>query len=104
MNEVQPVQKPLDLEPPDPIITIDSLDQFVTILAAWHSDKCAVVKHMLELPDGAEFTIGEGDQEAPLILTGDAMAGFKFGIEMALMQLGTLPFVAEMEEPEPVPE
>lgn len=89
---------------PDQVISIESLDHFVKILTAWHSAQCSVVKHMLELPEGSDFLIGEGEQEAPLVLTGDAMTGFKFGIEMALMQLGTLPFVAEVEEPEPVPE
>ena len=33
-------------------------------------------------------------------LTGDLLAGFKAGIELALMELGTLPFAYETEPPE----
>lgn len=75
-------------------VEVDNLDQFVQILTAWHAEKCAAVQHLLEVPEDTAFEIGEES----LVLTGPALAGFKFGLEMAMMQLGTLPFVAELEE------
>ena len=81
------------------VIEVDNLDQFVQILTTWHAEKCAIVQHLLAVPEGTTFEIGDDS----LVLSGPALAGFKFGIEMAMMQLGTLPFVAELED-EPVPE
>ena len=76
------------------IVEVNTLDQFVRFLTQWHMEKCAAVQHLKEVPDGATFEI-DGKE---LVLTGANMEGFKFGIEMTLMQLGTLPFVAEVED------
>lgn len=73
---------------------VEDLDTFVRILTGWHTEKCATVQHLLEVPEGTAFEIGDES----LVLEGAALAGFKFGIEMAMMQLGKLPFVAEFEE------
>ena len=83
------------------IVPIDDLDSFVRHLSAWHQSKVATVKHLLEVPEGAAFEIGEGAEAKELVLTGDNLAGFRFGLEMALMQLGTLPFITEMEDEDP---
>jgi len=80
------------------IIPIESLDQFVAVLTAWHTSKVETIKHLLTLPEGSVFMIGEEE----LVLTKEALAGFKFGIGMALMQIEELPFVAEVEDT-PVP-
>ena len=79
-------------------LQVDSLDQFVKILTVWHMERCAQVKHLLEVPDGTSFTVGDPIDEEEIILTGDSLKAFKLGIEMVLMQLGTLPFVAEVED------
>lgn len=84
---------------PSDTIPVESLDQFVMILTAWHSEKCQVVQHLLTIPEGSEFEVGnDGEEKTTIILTGDSMAAFKLGIEMAMMQMGELPFVAEMED------
>ena len=80
-------------------VMVDNLDQFVTVLADWHGSKVASLKHMQTIPDGTEVAINEG---ASNILTGDLLKGFQLGIDLALMELGTLPFYTEAE-PEPVP-
>lgn len=87
----------------DPVETIEipDLDQFVTVLAGWHEGKVKVLEHMLQLPEGTEMTVGD-DATSTLVLQGDALAGFKAGIEISLMELGILPFVYE-REPEPAP-
>ena len=74
-------------------IVIQDLDQFVKILTAWHAERVALVNKLLEIPAGTAFEIGD----ASLTLSDDALPYFKFGVEMALMQLDTLPFAAELE-------
>ena len=54
-----------------------------------------MVQHLLDIPEGSEFQVGD---DKPLVLTPENLAAFKFGVEMTMMQLGTLPFVAEMED------
>lgn len=77
-----------------PTIEIDDLEQFVRIMAGWHSQKVKTLKHMLEMPEGVEMVVSG---ETPVVLTGDLLAGFKAGIELSLMELGTLPFAYETE-------
>jgi hypothetical protein len=83
------------------VVQVDDLDHFVAITTAWHTQRVGQVKQLLEVPEGTAFEIGEGSEATEIVLTGDTLAGFKFGLEMALMQLGTLPFVAEMEDEAP---
>jgi hypothetical protein len=87
---------------PEEIVTINTVEQFSKILSAWHSQAIERTKHLLTVPEGAEFTVGEGEEESTVSLSGAGLAGFKFGVELALMQLSVLPFVAETEE-EPAP-
>lgn len=98
-QQQDPVQAELPLNEQPETIEVENLDQFVKILTAWHSEKVQTLKHLLTVPDGAEFKVGD---DAPIVLMGDMLAGFKFGVELALMQVGTLPFIAEMEN-EPAP-
>jgi hypothetical protein len=94
MNNDQPLPvAPETIEIPD-------LDQFVTVLVGWHEQKVKMLEHMLQLPTGTEMTVGD-DAATTLVLQGEALAGFKAGVEISLMELGILPFVYE-REPEPV--
>ena len=83
---------------PEEIVTIETVEQFSRILAAWHTQAIQRTQHLLTVPEGTEFTVGEGEEESTITLSGAGLAGFKFGVEMALMQLSTLPFVAETED------
>ena len=76
-------------EPNTETIDVESLDDFVHMLVSWHSRKCAILKHMMDLPEGSSMQIGEGES---VTMTGDMLVVFKAGIELALMELGTLPF------------
>ena len=69
---------------------------------AWHEGVRNTVQHLLNIPEGSEFQVGDIPDQKSIVLTGDALAGFKFGIELTMMQLGTLPLVAEFED-EPTP-
>jgi hypothetical protein len=75
-------------------VAITDVNQFVGILTDWHAHKVAILEHMLQVPDGTEMQVDDGES---IILTGDMLAGFKAGISIALMELGVLPFVAEMD-------
>lgn len=80
------------------LFQVEDLDQFVQILTVWHSEKCAAVQHLLTVPEGSAFSV-DGKET---VLVGSALDAFKLGIEMTMMQLGSLPFVAEVED-EPAP-
>lgn len=82
-------------ETPDTLLAVQDLDQFVTLLAAWHKKKVDVLKHMQAIPETAEVSLGDGP---PIKLTGDFREGFLLGLSLALSELGELPFVAEMED------
>lgn len=76
-------------------VMVDDLDQFVRVLMAWHANKVAMLRHLQNIPDGTEAS---KDDEEPVILTGDMLKGFQMGLEVALEEMGTLPFEAELEE------
>ena len=102
MSDDQKVQ----FTPGEPFDTIpcDNLDQFVQVLTIWHADRCKAAQHLLTIPEGSEFEVGnEGEEQTKIVLTGDALAAFKLGIQMVMMELGELPFVAEMEDEAPAP-
>ena len=77
-------------------LVIEDMHQFVQLLVAWHSEKVKVLEHMLQVPDGSVMETNG----IKATLTGDLLAGFKAGIELALMGLGTLPFAYETDPPE----
>ena len=77
-------------------LVIEDMNQFVQLLVAWHSEKVKVLEHMMEVPDGSVMETNG----IKATLTGDLLVGFKAGIELALIELGTLPFAYETDPPE----
>lgn len=82
------------------IVPMEDISQFAGLVAGWHNSRLNVLEQLLAVPDGATFEIGqEGNPETETItLSGDMLRGFKFGVEMAKMQVKTLPFVVEFED------
>lgn len=76
------------------VLPIQDINHFAALLRDWHTGKVSLLEHMLTIPDGTEMVIDGGD---PKPLTGDTLTGFKAGLSLALMELGTLPFVYETE-------
>lgn len=76
-------------------VPVTDLDHFVSLLTNWHSNKVAMLKHMMTIPEGTEAELSGGDQ---VIMTGDILKGFRMGLTICLSEMGTLPLVAEMEE------
>lgn len=76
-------------------VMVENLDQFVRVLMAWHANKVAMLRHLQSIPEGTEVSKDDGE---PLVLTGDMLKGFQMGLEVALEEMGTLPFEAELED------
>lgn len=79
-------------------IEVTDLDQFVRHLVAWHTQKIKVLEHMISVPEGTVMERVERNSESPenfsIELTGDMLVGFRAGLELALMELSFLPFIA----------
>lgn len=76
-------------------VMVEDLDQFVRVLMAWHTNKVAMLRHLQSIPEGTEVSKDDGE---PIVLTGDILKGFQMGLEVALEEMGTLPFEAELED------
>lgn len=70
------------------------LNRFITLLTNWHAKRVAKLEEILNIPEGTEVTMNEGD---PMPLVGDTLKGFRLGVALSLSQLGQLPFEAEYE-------
>lgn len=79
------------------MIEVTSLDDFIPVLVNWHNLRVARLKHLLDTPEGVSVTMDNAEE---LELTGDTLKGFTLGVQIALHQLGQLPFVFETEEDE----
>lgn len=93
MNQDQATPLP-DVKELAGIIPVNDLDTFVTVLTSWHNARMAQVRHFLTVPPGTSFEVND----QPITLTGTALEAFKLGVELCIMQLGTLPFVFETED------
>lgn len=86
---------------PEPVVTIESVDQFAAYFIHWHSNRRAQLQQVLNAPDDMEilFKDGENGEETPL--TAEDRRGFRAGITVAIDILGKLPFVVtpEFEDP-----
>ena len=80
-------------------VPVADLDQFVRLLTQWHDNRKSVLSYMLTIPEGSEVSVNEGEMHT---LSGDLLKGFTIGITTALIELGTLPFVAELDQEEEV--
>ena len=79
----------------DRTFEVTQVNQFAEILSNWHATRVTRVRQLLEVPDGTVMKVGE-DKE--IVLTGDVLTGLKTGVEMALMELGELPFKLHVGE------
>jgi hypothetical protein len=74
-------------------LNVSNIDDFVSLLTGWHVTKVKVLEHMLSIPEGTEVEF-EGQT---LVLTADILKGFVIGLNVALAELGILPFAAVEE-------
>lgn len=76
-------------------LEIRDLDHFIGLLTRWHTHKVDLIKKLHEIPETASVSINDGEVYQ---VTGDFREGFKLGLSLALSELGSLPFVAELED------
>lgn len=75
---------------------IQSMDMFADLLAQWHKRRVETLEHFFEVPEGTEVEITMQDGVTQKhIIAGDIKTGFLIGLNLALMELGTLPFLVE---------
>lgn len=79
---------------------LQSVEQAIFLTAAWADRNQKEIAQMLLVPDGEEITIQlERDAEPEqLVLTGDALKGFKAGLIVASNIFGDLPFAKASDE------
>ena len=77
-------------------INISDLDQFVSVLTAWHTQQIDTLKHLQDIPAGTEVQMDGVD---PFTLEGDVLKGFQLGIDTCLGYLGALPFNVDYDDP-----
>ena len=77
------------------LIPIQNIDHFIYLITNWHNNRVAALQHMLSLPAGTEMQVNDTDS---VVMDGERLEGFKAGLSLALMELGDLPFVVELEE------
>ena len=83
--------------PSNPALMVDDLDTFAAILTDWHAAKVKTLEHMKDIPAGSEVSFNDGPAT---VMEGPYLEGFKMGIELSLMELGTLPFFTETTDAE----
>lgn len=80
---------------PEDSIPVENLNDFVRMLAGWHANAVTKVQHLQQVPVDSVFQV---EDETEIVMTPPVLAGFKLGIELAMDQLGTLPFAVELED------
>lgn len=87
-------------ELPEGAVQITNMDQLAFLVAGWFDNGHAQGRQMLEVPDGQPITVTfeKDGQPEELILTGDALKGFKAGVIVMSNIFGQLPF-GRTEEP-----
>lgn len=100
-NDPAEVAQPAPVEE-NRLLEVNSLNMFVQLIVLWHQKKVAELNHFLTIPDEGNISIiisekGKDDQE--IIMSGEALKGFKAGLQTALTALGRLPFGVTYEEP-----
>ena len=83
------------------IIPTESVDKFFAYLVAWHQEKLTLINQMRIVPEGTKLQI---KGKPTVFLEGEAMQAFQYGVDFVLANLGSLPFVAELEDRKPANE
>lgn len=82
---------------PGDTLEVTDLDTCIRLLTHWHSEKIAMLEHLMEIPPGTEV---ECNGLGTRTLSGETHDGFLIGLSVALIELGNLPFVAQVDEEE----
>jgi len=87
MSDIE--EKVVDTEPSNSV-AIESVDLMYRLFHQWHEEKCGVLNHILSIPEG---TVIEDSAGISHELTNEYLAGFKSGVEVALIEFKNMPFI-----------
>lgn len=94
-DQSQEPQAEAPTQAPDGSFQITTVHQFAGLFHAWHRKTMQRLDHFQNVPDGIEFTVGDGASEK---LTGDLRRGFLMGMSMAASEVANVPFVTTTED------
>ena len=98
MNEENNTQDP-QMNQIEEITTISQLSQLV---ATWYDNQIAILNHLRDVPVGTQVQSGDEDASEIYVLEGDVLIGYHLGLNLALSNIGSLPFIM-MDEVGDVP-
>lgn len=77
---------------------INTMDQLAFLVASWFDGSHAQITQMMEVPDGTPITIQftEDGPSEEVVLTGEALKGFRAAMVVAANIFGELPFAANV--------
>lgn len=80
---------------PESIIEVTNIDHMVRILVEWNKEQVALLRHMIDMPEGTQVDI---EKDNSIALTGDVRRAFQLGIQLSIEELGNLPFTVDNNE------
>jgi hypothetical protein len=83
------IEEKVDVVESPTSFAIESIDQMYSLFHQWHAEKCGVLNHMLNIPEGTVIEDSAGIKHE---LSNEYLAGFKSGVEVALIELTEMPF------------
>lgn len=83
----------------DGLIMVNNLDDFVTMITAWHTANADMLRKMATIPGDGGMTVEYNGQ--PEVMEGKFHSGFVMGITTALGMFGSLPFQERVVEDQP---
>lgn len=77
---------------------INTLEEFAYVIEAWQKNVNDQLNHLLEVPEGTNIEIGEGEDTQSKVLTGDYLEGFTLGVQLAISTLNDNPPFLKTED------
>ena len=89
MNEENNTQDP-QMNQIEEITTISQLSQ---LLVAWYDNQIAILDQLKDVPAGTQVQVGDKEANETYVLEGDVLTGYLLGLNLALSNIGSLPFI-----------
>ena len=77
----------------DVIEQLATIDQLTQLLVAWYQRQIGLLTHLSNVPEGTEVQVGDAEEAEAFLLEGDVLKGYRLGLNMALSNISSLPFI-----------
>ena len=77
----------------DQIEEITAISQISQLLAAWYERQIEILNHLKNVPAGTQVQVGDEESSETHVLEGDVLTGYILGLNLALSNISSLPFV-----------